>query len=138
MRKTHMVLPMSLALSACAGSGHFDRGMTAGSAGALNAGAETNNGRVVYVTGYLHTGGHPWEFGISDHRRTRDAECLNLDAPDFLTAHRKQFDGKRVTLKGEFRHGDWAGAWAGCDNGNGLIIDETDLRARYRVFDRAR
>ncbi|CAN5342769.1 hypothetical protein BH10PSE14_BH10PSE14_44950 [soil metagenome] len=121
-------------LSACSSYEYKDAGILPVSARALNANSGYYNGKPIYVSGYLNTVGNHWEFGITDRRHYRDVECLNIDDSDFLAAHRKQFDRKHVTLRGVFREGAWAGAWAACDNGNGIEIDEADLKARYGAF----
>lgn len=107
------------------------------SARTLNGNSSYYDGKSIYVSGYLKTAGHPWEFGITDRLHYRDVECLNIDDNHFIAAHRKQFHRKHVTLKGVFRAGDWADAWASCENGNGIEIDEADLKARYGAFIRA-
>lgn len=118
-------------LSPVNASEHPEDGVTTISAAHLNEAAAAYDGRTVFVTGYLHTAGHRWEFAVTDHRKYRDAECLNIGISDSLSAHRTQFDKRRVTLKGVFYKGDWANSWCFCDNGNGVVIDEEYLKAHY-------
>lgn len=118
-------------LSPVNASEHAKDDVTTISAARLNEDAAAYDGQTVFVTGYLHTAGHRWEFAVTDHRKYRDAECLNIGISDSLSAHRAQFDKRRVTLKGVFYKGDWANSWCFCDNGNGVVTDEQYLKTRY-------
>jgi len=121
-----------LSLGACATTSPMDRSISRGPPSKFNENPEMYDRKVVYITGYLRTSGHWWNFSIGNGLRFRSGKtCLNIADSDTLDEFRENFDQLRVTLKGVYHKGIWASVFDGCENGHGIVLDEAFLRDRY-------
>jgi hypothetical protein len=121
-------------ITGCASSVHVEDKSLFGRPSKFNASASRYDGKMTYVAGYLNTRGHWWYFNIGDSLHPRDEGCLNLSNTEFLSQYRERFRDMRVVLRGAFHKDGWNDALHGCDNGNGIVIDEDYFKAHYGRF----
>jgi len=121
-----------LLLAGCATTAPDGRTIPRGSPSKFNQNPALYDKKVVYITGYLRTGGHWWNFSIGDTDRFRSGKtCLNVAESETLAAFREEFDHMQVTLKGVYHLGSWETVFDGCENGHGMVLDEAFLKKRY-------
>src|SRR3569623_1175316 len=125
------LLTLLLLMAGCASSVHVEDKALLGRPSKINASASDYDDKMNYVSGYLNTQGHWWDLSIGDSRRPRDAGCLNLANTDLLSQYRERFRGMHVVLRGVFHKDVWNSGLHGCDNGNGIVIDDDYLKAHY-------
>lgn len=102
----------------------------------VNRNADLYDGKMVVVYGRVASKVHPWEMKIYDRKKIlsgiEDA-CLPIKS-SFLREKLAMdfFDNKNVKIKGKYNKDGYEKSLDGCFVGSSLIVDDDDLREKYK------